>query len=168
MERRELSDAFAAFVERADAAALIVTAFDGRERSGCLVGFASQCSIEPPRLVVWLSVVNHTYGVAERSEHLAAHVIPAGAEALAELFAEESGDWADKLARIDWSEGPGGVPLLGGCPDRVVGQVVRRADPGGDHVGFVLDPEGVDLDPAPGRILRLGDVGDLPPGLPVR
>ncbi|MFE2251449.1 flavin reductase, partial [Streptomyces lavendulae] len=28
----------------------------GAERAGCLVGFASQCSIDPPRFIVWLSV----------------------------------------------------------------------------------------------------------------
>jgi flavin reductase (DIM6/NTAB) family NADH-FMN oxidoreductase RutF len=162
-----MSLSFGDFVGRADAAALIVTAFDGRERSGCLVGFASQCSIEPPRLVVWLSIVNHTYGVAERSERLAVHLIPAEESALAARFAEESGDWADKFAFADWSEGPGGVPLLDACPDRVVGRVAGRVEAGGDHDGFVLDPERVDLSPSPGRVLRLGDVADLHPGHPV-
>src|SRR6476620_3040151 len=109
---------FGEFVARADAAALVVTAADGHERSGCLVGFSSQCSIEPPRLVVWLSTVNHTYGVASRADRLAAHLLPSTAMAVAALFAEESGDWTDKFARCSWVDGPGGVPLLDDCPDR--------------------------------------------------
>jgi flavin reductase (DIM6/NTAB) family NADH-FMN oxidoreductase RutF len=39
----------------------IVTVGDGARRAGCLVGFAAQCSIDPPRFMVWLSKKNHTY-----------------------------------------------------------------------------------------------------------
>jgi flavin reductase (DIM6/NTAB) family NADH-FMN oxidoreductase RutF len=162
-----VSGRFGDFVARADAAALVVTAFDGEEPSGCLVGFASQCSIEPPRFVVWLSTVNHTFGVASRAGLLAVHLVPSSATDLAALFAEESGDWSDKFARCSWSEGPDGVPLLDACPDRVVGRVVDRCDIGGDHVGFVLDPVEVSLGAAAGRRLHLADVASLTPGHPV-
>ena len=44
---------------------LIVTAVAGDgERSGCLIGFATQTSIHPPHFLVCLSRKNHTYGVA--------------------------------------------------------------------------------------------------------
>jgi flavin reductase (DIM6/NTAB) family NADH-FMN oxidoreductase RutF len=33
----------------------VVTATDGEQRSGCLVGFASQSGIDPPRFMVWIS-----------------------------------------------------------------------------------------------------------------
>jgi flavin reductase (DIM6/NTAB) family NADH-FMN oxidoreductase RutF len=158
---------FPELIARADAPAMLVTAFDGRERSGCLVGFGSQCSIEPPRLVVWISTVNHTYGVATRADRLAVHLIPPDARDVAALFAEESGDWTDKFARASWHEGPGGVPLLDGCPDRVVGAVVGRCDVGGDHVGFVLDPVDVTLGDGSAAFLRFHDVAGFPPGHPV-
>lgn len=46
-----------------DPAMLIVTAFDGAARAGCLVGFSSQCSINPFRYWLALSIRNHTFGV---------------------------------------------------------------------------------------------------------
>ena len=38
----------------------IVTARFGEERLGCLVGFATQASIDPPRFAVCLSHTNRT------------------------------------------------------------------------------------------------------------
>jgi flavin reductase (DIM6/NTAB) family NADH-FMN oxidoreductase RutF len=162
-----VSGLFGDFVARADAPVLLVTAFDGAERSGCLVGFASQGSIDPPRLVVWVSTVNHTYGVATRAAWLGVHLVPATAREVAAVFAEASGDWMDKFERCSWHEGPGGVPLLDACPDRVVGRVVRRIDGVGDHAGFVLDPVEVTLGPVSTRRLHLDDVSSLTPGHPV-
>ena len=141
----------------------IVTAFDGEERSGCLVGFASQCSIGPPRVIMWLSKANHTFGVAEGADHLAVHLIPSDQLELARLFAEQSGDWTDKFARCDWTEGPAGAALLSDCPDRLVGRVLERVDAGTDHVGHVLEPilvESSDSD----AVLHLRDVDELHAG----
>ena len=58
------SDALAHLCESLDGPMAIVTAFDGRERSGCLVGFHTQCSIAPSRWIVCISKKNHTYGIA--------------------------------------------------------------------------------------------------------
>ncbi|WP_255360521.1 flavin reductase, partial [Frankia sp. EI5c] len=41
--------------------AVVTTAVDG-ERSGCLVGFHTQCGIDPPRYLVCISHNNHTFG----------------------------------------------------------------------------------------------------------
>ncbi|HEV3001376.1 MAG TPA: flavin reductase, partial [Solirubrobacteraceae bacterium] len=48
----------------------IVTATNGRERAGCLVGFATQTSIRPGRFLVCLSEKNRTYRVAGAAEFL--------------------------------------------------------------------------------------------------
>ena len=45
----------------------------GEERAGCLVGFASQVSIHPPRFLVGLSVNNRTYRVAATGAGVLAH-----------------------------------------------------------------------------------------------
>jgi flavin reductase (DIM6/NTAB) family NADH-FMN oxidoreductase RutF len=103
------------------------------------VGFATQCSIEPPRFLVCLSKSNRTYRVAREADALAVHFVPAGAEPLAELFGGETGDRVDKFSRCAWRPGPGGVPLLDACPNRFVGAVRGRAN-AGDHVAFVLEP----------------------------
>ena len=65
---------------------LIVTAEADGERAGCLVGFATQCSIHPPRFAVWISRQNHTFGVARRAGVLAVHFLSTADRALAELF----------------------------------------------------------------------------------
>jgi flavin reductase (DIM6/NTAB) family NADH-FMN oxidoreductase RutF len=49
------------------------------------------------------------------------------------------GDETDKLARVAWTAGPDGLPLLDDSPVRLVGRVVSR-HPFGDHEGFLLDP----------------------------
>ena len=50
---------------------IIVTTAGGGRRAGCLVGFATQAGIDPPRFLVCLSVVNRTYRVARNASHLA-------------------------------------------------------------------------------------------------
>jgi len=53
------AQAFDAIVADLESPAYVVTTAAGAERDGCLVGFASQCSIDPPRFVVWLSKAIH-------------------------------------------------------------------------------------------------------------
>src|SRR5438128_2042182 len=103
-----MSDEFQRLVATLDYPMFVVTCAspDGVERSGCLVGFTSQCSIPPPRFMVWISVKNHTFEVARRATHLGVHVLPADDPAgLAELFGGETGDEVDKFERCAWHEG---------------------------------------------------------------
>ena len=117
----------------------IVTAADGDTRAGCLVGFATQVSIDPGRFLACLSDKNHTYRVARGASHLAVHFVPAHAGELAELFGGETGDEVDKFARCSWREGPEGLPILDECENWFVGRVAERRTLG-DHVGFILEP----------------------------
>jgi flavin reductase (DIM6/NTAB) family NADH-FMN oxidoreductase RutF len=145
--------------------ATTVAADDG-ERSGCLIGFATQSSIDPRRFLACISVENHTAQVAARAEHLAMHVVPRERIDLAVLFGHETGDDVDKFAECDWTPGPGDVPLLDACPARLAGRVLDRYALG-DHTGYLLEPliaEG--RAPAPGDYVRFEDVKDLDPGHP--
>ncbi|MFG1664952.1 flavin reductase family protein [Streptomyces sp. Y7] len=157
-----------AFTDRLNPDVYVVTATAGGERAGCLVGFASQCSIQPVRFMVWLSKVNRTYEVACEAEFLAVHLLTRDEHELAELFGGETGHQVDKFARAAWIRGRGGAALLRDACAWFVGRVERQVD-GGDHVGFVLDPvESGERDRADGRpILRLGDVRSISPGHPV-
>ena len=130
---------FTELVAQLDYTMFIVTAGNERERSGCLVGFASQVSIHPPRFLVCLSIKNHTYRVALASDTLAVHMVPDGEERLATLFGGETGDDIDKFARCECAAGPGGAPLILELENRFSGGVLERVD-FGDHVGFVLAP----------------------------
>src|SRR5436309_11032282 len=80
---------------------LIVTTAAGGERSGCLVGFHTQCSIDPPRWAVWISKENRTYRVAQGATTLAVHFPSVDDRELAELFGEETGDEVDKFAACE-------------------------------------------------------------------
>ena len=106
---------------------------------GCLVGFATQCSIDPLRFLVCLSDKNKTYRLAKDATHMGLHVVPEDRPELAELFGGETADDFDKLAQVQWRPGPGEVPLIAGCP-YVAGRLVERREVG-DHVAFVLDVE---------------------------
>jgi flavin reductase (DIM6/NTAB) family NADH-FMN oxidoreductase RutF len=117
----------------------VVTACGGGERSGCLVGFATQTSIHPPRFLACVSKQNHTHPVAEASEVLAVHVLSEREHPLAELFGGETGDEVDKFARVAWHPGPGGVPILEDVDGWLAGRVLEQLDLG-DHTGFLLEP----------------------------
>ena len=118
---------------------IVTTVAGDGERSGCLIGFATQISITPPRFLVGLSEKNHTYRVAQRAEYVAVHFVPADGEAIAELFGSETGDEVDKFARCAWHEGPAGLPILDDLPNWFAGRIRERI-PAGDHDALILDP----------------------------
>jgi flavin reductase (DIM6/NTAB) family NADH-FMN oxidoreductase RutF len=117
----------------------IVTAAAGGERAGCLVGFATQCSIDPLRFIVCLSDKNRTFRVAQKASLLAVHLVPEGADDLARLFGSETGDEIDKFERCSWTPGPEGTPVLDDCGNWFAGQILDRVDVG-DHWAFLLEP----------------------------
>ncbi len=156
-------DAFDAFVTRLDGALLVVTAATEDQRAGCVVGFHTQCSIDPPRYAVWLSKANFTYRVALFSTHLALHMVGADDRLLVQLFGGTSGDHTEKFALVNWAPGPGGVPLLAQCPSRIVLERLTTLDDGGDHVCFVGSPVNAELAPD-GAPMRVADAADVDPG----
>jgi flavin reductase (DIM6/NTAB) family NADH-FMN oxidoreductase RutF len=131
--------AFNALVTNLEYPMYVVTAASGGERDGCLVGFATQCSIHPPRFLVCLSVKNRTYRIAQTAPVLGVHLVGEGQHDLAELFGGETADAVDKLARWPWRQGPEGVPVLDDVDNLFVGRVLARFDLG-DHVGHLLEP----------------------------
>ncbi|WP_395574835.1 flavin reductase family protein [Streptomyces sp. BK79] len=155
-----------AFLGRLDPDMCVVTAAAGGERAGCLVGFSSQCSLDPVRFAVWLSELNRTFRVARSADVLAVHLLARDQRGTAELFGGRTGDRVDKLRGVSWREGYGGAVVLEDVEAWFVGRVVERVA-GGDHVGFVLDPvEWGGREPAGGPLLRLADATDIPPGHP--
>jgi flavin reductase (DIM6/NTAB) family NADH-FMN oxidoreductase RutF len=131
--------AFHELVAELDYPMFIATTQADGDRAGCLLGFATQCSIDPPRFLVCLSNKNYTCRVASSAEALAVHFVPESAGELAELFGGTSGDEVDKFTRCAWREGPRGLPILAECDNWFAGTILTRHD-FGDHVGFLLDP----------------------------
>jgi flavin reductase (DIM6/NTAB) family NADH-FMN oxidoreductase RutF len=133
-------DAFEGLVGNLEYPMFIVTAraADG-EPLGCLVGFTTQASIDPPRFLACLSHRNRTFRHGRDATMLGVHAVPDDAGDLAELFGGTTADEVDKFARTDWHEGPEGVPILDRCENWFAGRVMRRFQ-AGDHDAFLLEP----------------------------
>jgi flavin reductase (DIM6/NTAB) family NADH-FMN oxidoreductase RutF len=141
--------------------AIVTTRADG-EIAGCLVGFTTQCSVDPPRFIVCLSDKNHTFRVAVRAAALAVHFIPSDDTALARLFGSQTGDAIDKFSRCRWHPGPQQLPILDECPRWFVGRILSRRTCG-DHVAFLLEPIAAHSDGG-GDNLAFDQVKVLDPG----
>ena len=88
----------------------VVTTQANGSTAGCLVGFACQASIRPPRFLVGLSAQNHTFRVAANATHLAVHVFDIEHIDIVELFGSQTGDGPTN------STGAGGIAAQHGCP----------------------------------------------------
>jgi flavin reductase (DIM6/NTAB) family NADH-FMN oxidoreductase RutF len=155
---------FESMVAELDTPVYVVTTAVGTERDGCLVGFASQCSIEPPRFGVCLSKENRTYRAALTAPTLVVHVLRAGDEDLAQLFGAETGDVVDKFEDVDWHAGPDGCPVLARC-DWFAGSIIERVD-AGDHVVFLLAPHSGRCERSDIAQLGIQEIGDIEAGHP--
>ncbi len=142
----------------------VVTTRVNDERAGCLVGFTSQVSINPPRFLVGLSKRNHTYRTAARgATHLAIHLVDRRHRDLARLFGGQTGDRVDKFARCDWRDGPHGLPILCGASAWFAAGVLSRVDMG-DHVGYLTEPIAGWAPRSLNNLVTFADVKDLEPG----
>lgn len=141
----------------------VVTTAAGGHPSGCLVGFATQTGLQPPRFLVGISRRNHTYRVAVRAEHLAVHVVARRNIELARLFGGQTGDQVDKFERCAWHSGPAGMPILDDAAAWFVGKTLDRLDVG-DHVGYLLEPVAGYAPDRADDLISVSDVLDLQPG----
>jgi len=155
--------AFDQLVARLDYPMFVVTVEAGGTQAGCLVGFATQASIDPARFLVCLSTANHTYAVARDAAHLAIHVLRADDVPTAHLFGELTGDDVDKFARCAWRKGPHGLPILDAAAAWFTGTVVDR-HPFGDHVGFLVEPDAGEVRAGAHALLTFRNVTDLDAG----
>jgi flavin reductase (DIM6/NTAB) family NADH-FMN oxidoreductase RutF len=133
------TEAFESIVARLDYPMFVATTATATERAGCLVGFATQASIDPQRFLVCISDKNRTHRVLQGADAVAVHLVPAGAAHIVELFGGETGDETDKFDRAGWRPGPGGLPLLTACPSWFAGRILERRSLG-DHEGYLLEP----------------------------
>lgn len=125
---------------RADYSLYVVTSVDvDGERSGCLAGFVTQCSIEPTRFIVCVSRANHTFHVVQKADAVGLHLLGAGQKQLASLFGETTGDDVDKFSRCEWAAGATGVPVLVDCAAWIEGVIDDRFEVG-DHQALLVTP----------------------------
>lgn len=169
MTVQAIEDAYNRVIQPVDPVAIIVTCASGGDKAGCLVTFSGPCSIEPPRYAVWLSHRNHTYQVALKAGELIVHLLTHDDLPLAEVFGGVSGLAEDKFGRVPWRDCDG-IPLLPGhggwLRGRIRSRVPGRAETGGDHTCFVLEPAAAGGESGAGRPLRMSDVRHIQPGQP--
>src|SRR5215831_10763513 len=94
--------AFEAFRQATESPMVIVTtAHHGKPGSGCLVGFSTQCSMDPVRFLVCLSKTNVTTSAARDAKSVVVHVLHDAEHdrELARLFGEQTEHDTDKLAQ---------------------------------------------------------------------
>lgn len=169
--------AFARLADHSDQQMVVVTTRAVDDADGCLVGFSTQCSIDPVRFLVCLSKQNRTYEIARRATALAVHLLHDTDDdrRLAALFGEHTAHdepdatgVAAKLQRCEWRTGPWALPVIDEL-DWFAGEIVARHDVG-DHVAFVLavGPGGTPVPEgpvgSPPRRLGFQAVRDLDPG----
>jgi flavin reductase (DIM6/NTAB) family NADH-FMN oxidoreductase RutF len=135
------------------------------ERDGCLIGFATQCSIHPPRFIACISKENRTFDAIQAAEAIVVHFLGSGQLELAKLFGGETGDEVDKFELCAWSEGPFGIPVLDDAPGWFAGRILERRD-AGDHVALLLDTTHTE-DRGGAVDLGFQDVKGIHPGHPV-
>jgi flavin reductase (DIM6/NTAB) family NADH-FMN oxidoreductase RutF len=156
-------ESFDRLVAMLDYTMFVVTTQGGGHASGCLVGFATQTSLQPPRFLVGMSRRNHTFTVAARSEHLAVHLVARRHLDLARLFGGQTGDQINKFEHCSWHSGPAGMPILDDAIAWFVGKTLSRIDLG-DHVGYLLEPVTAHAPDRAEALVSFSDVADLKPG----
>ena len=141
----------------------VVTTQSNGSAAGCLVGFACQASIRPPRFMVGLSPQNHTFRVATEATHLAVHVFDIDHIDVVELFGSQTGDDTNKFGRCRWHRGPAQLPILDDAAAWFVGKILDRFILG-DHVGHLLEPLDGDPPNEEEQWVSFDDVRSLDPG----
>ena len=129
-------EGFAEVMGSLDTPMAIVTtvSLDGRTRAGCLVGFHCQCSIDPPRYVVWLSKANHTYRVGSLGGAVRGALARRGRRRPRRALRHVTGNEVDKFADVPWADGGDGLPVLERVANRLVAGRHTLIDDGSDHV----------------------------------
>ena len=137
--------------------ALVTThAPDGRVGALTLTSFAA-VSFAPPMVLWSLDHGSSSYDVHAGADHFAVHLLAADQEELCWRGARRG---TDRLAGVDWTPGPGGVPLLAGVAAHFACRTAARHE-AGDHlivVGEVLATHDAGTDPLVfhrGRLTRL-------------
>jgi flavin reductase (DIM6/NTAB) family NADH-FMN oxidoreductase RutF len=143
-----------------DYPAFVVTTQAAGVPAGCLVAFATQTSVAPPRFLVGVAKNSHTFAVASRSQHLAVHVLARHHRVLAELFGGQTGHQINKFERCSWRAGPEGMPILDDAIAWFVGRTVNWID-AGDHVAYLLEPVATWVPETLDEPLYLSDIDDI-------
>jgi flavin reductase (DIM6/NTAB) family NADH-FMN oxidoreductase RutF len=151
--------------KRNAAMSIITTRAQDGTMAGCVVGFLTQCSLQPVRWLVCISDVNYTFRIALQAPAMAIHFLAKEELPLAELFGGTTGDTTDKFAKCKWSEGPLQLPILSDCKRWVAGKILNRYD-AGDHMAYLVDAEHAHCPEGEWNLLYMDECSHIKPGHP--
>ena len=140
--------AFKAVMAEMPAAVTVITCFDGTGHPlGATLSAVTSLSLDPPLLLACFDTGSETLAALCPGAPFLVHLLAAGQEEAAGIFA---GKGRDKFERAAWSPGLEGLPELPGSA-AVLACTVDRRMPGGDHVivtglvGATRQPGGMPL-----------------------
>lgn len=121
------------------------TAKHGDDVSIMTVNWLTQCSFEPPMLVLAAEGDSHSRQVIEASRAFALNLYESGQRELAGSLGRTFGKHPEKIAEVAWKPGPlTGSPLLETALGWVECKIVSNM-PAGDHILFVAEVVDVGL-----------------------
>jgi flavin reductase (DIM6/NTAB) family NADH-FMN oxidoreductase RutF len=116
-----------------------VTAKHGADISIMTVNWLTQCSFEPPLLMLAVEGDSHSRQVIEAGGSFAVNLFESGQRELAGSLGRTFGKHPEKISEVAWKPGPlTGNPVL----DTALGWVeckIVSSMPAGDHVLFVAE-----------------------------
>ena len=127
-------------------AVTIVTSIDEETGpAGLAANSFTSVSLRPPLVLISVDLGANSYRALERSGRDAVHILGAHQEEVCRRFAKGDLSGTEKLKRVFWTPGVGGVPLLDDYLARFECRVVQ-AIPGGDHVIYLGEVERLDCE----------------------
>jgi flavin reductase (DIM6/NTAB) family NADH-FMN oxidoreductase RutF len=135
-----------------------VAARHGGMMSAMTVNWITQCSFDPPMLMLAVETDSHSRQVIEASGAFAASIYETGQRELAGKLGMTTAKHPGKTEGLNWNSGPAtGSPLLDSALGWVECKVVNSL-PAGDHILFVAEVVEVGLN-REGTPLTLKETG---------
>jgi flavin reductase (DIM6/NTAB) family NADH-FMN oxidoreductase RutF len=135
-----------------------VTARHGTDLSMMTANWLTQCSFEPPLLMLAVESDSHSRQVIEGSSAFAVNLYESGQRELAGSLGRTFGKHPEKHGAVTWQPGPlTGSPLLASAMAWVECHIISSL-PAGDHIVFVAEVVEVGLN-REGAPLTLKEAG---------
>lgn len=147
----ETRDAVSRIFHLYDPPLWLVTAGDGRRRSGMIATSVTRASIvaEWPRMLIAIAKQHDTWGLIEATGRFALHLLPSDDLDTVWRFGLASGHRVDKFADLALPDTPGGNPLYPGALSWLDCRVEQRLDSGDRSVYLAAITDGALLQQAP-------------------
>lgn len=143
-----------------------VTIVTTRDADGNPVGLTANSfnsvSLDPPMVLWSLALDSRALAAFRQAEYWVVHILAKSQQEMSNRFASRG---ADKFADLEYSQGPGDVPLLDGYVARFVCKATFEYE-GGDHAIFVGEVIDHDQKPEDPLLFHSGKYARIMPSLP--